>query len=368
MAFDSKAVEGSLAWLMSKEPLRTRPVGTGSGRTAAEIARAKGLEKLIVAHETKTFLAYESITRSRAGIPNFFVSRPEVKGEVAAHGWGVYAALGTLGARGTQITVRMEILPGAREGTDFLFVEHLGFFVIRNRAAARVLPEAIRLSTFGYLRTIAMGAEFRGDLALIESFRRKLVHNPEPLSANERIEIKKLLVNIERPGALIEELGHLGHFDLVSTPILLDGFFGLTSNDGTNRRDALMKLIGRRYRSSSANDRREIVERLKSEVDEFSDWERIRTHFAEEGAFDLLDNPSQTRARFAEVYSYVFTMNREGLVKPAGDLPTLFLETVKDLGSAELVTRLNQVAFDQNFVAAFGKTEQMRVLRALKSV
>jgi hypothetical protein len=45
----------SLAFWMNKEPLRSKPLGTGSGKTAREL----GID--IVAHETDNFLAYESI-------------------------------------------------------------------------------------------------------------------------------------------------------------------------------------------------------------------------------------------------------------------------------------------------------------------
>ena len=59
----------SLSWWINKEPLRSKPVGLGSGRTAESL----GLD--IIAHETNNFLAYESITRSRDGAPNVLISR-----------------------------------------------------------------------------------------------------------------------------------------------------------------------------------------------------------------------------------------------------------------------------------------------------
>lgn len=62
----NRSVLDSLAWWMSKVPLKTRPIGEGNGRTAESL----GIR--VVAHETKDFLTYENITRSYIGTPNVF--------------------------------------------------------------------------------------------------------------------------------------------------------------------------------------------------------------------------------------------------------------------------------------------------------
>ena len=67
---------------MGQEPLRSKPLGEGDGPTA----EALGLTE--VAHETKTFLAYESITRSHKGEPNVLISRRDTPGDGALHGEG----------------------------------------------------------------------------------------------------------------------------------------------------------------------------------------------------------------------------------------------------------------------------------------
>ncbi|MEK7358016.1 MAG: hypothetical protein AAB250_16320, partial [Bdellovibrionota bacterium] len=136
----------SLSRLMNKEPLRTLPLGRGTGRTARELAKELGVNEIVVSHETSSFLAYESITRSKMGDPNFFISRPDTLGEAAMFGWGVYARLGRFGAAGSGITIRMTVDPEAREGTDFLFFPEHDYFVLRNKKAVRTINEPIRLS------------------------------------------------------------------------------------------------------------------------------------------------------------------------------------------------------------------------------
>jgi hypothetical protein len=82
--------EDSLAWWMSREPLRSSPVGQGQGKTAKEM----GLD--IVSHETDSLLAYESITRSHTGDPNVLVSRGATPGEQAKRGSGFYTSPGAI--------------------------------------------------------------------------------------------------------------------------------------------------------------------------------------------------------------------------------------------------------------------------------
>jgi hypothetical protein len=77
-------IENSDAWWLNREPLRSSPIGIGSGATAGQLGIS------IVAHETNNFLAYESITRSHTGEPNVLISRETAIGESAAYGKGFY--------------------------------------------------------------------------------------------------------------------------------------------------------------------------------------------------------------------------------------------------------------------------------------
>jgi hypothetical protein len=102
------------AWWLNREPLRSFPVGRGSGITAAD------LNLTIVAHETNNFLAFESITRAHSGQPNVFISRKNRIGELATFGDGFYTKIGKEGARGTGLTIRFHINPEAGVGSDFI--------------------------------------------------------------------------------------------------------------------------------------------------------------------------------------------------------------------------------------------------------
>jgi len=187
---------GSLAWWMNKEPLRKRPLGEGSGRTAQSL----GIK--VVAHETSDYAAYESITRSHTGAPNVFISRKNnSRGESAIFGDGFYTVIGVAGARWTGITIRFELDPRAREGTDFSIVKDRSFsfydddlngsslpsgsyIIIKNRNAIRVIPESLNLSPKAYFQFLAEGRSVDNqDSALLWKFKRKL----ENLATSVRI-------------------------------------------------------------------------------------------------------------------------------------------------------------------------------------
>jgi formylglycine-generating enzyme required for sulfatase activity len=174
--------EDTLSWWMSKKPLQSNPVGKGSGKTA------KSLGISIVAHETKDFQAYESMTRSHTGAPNVFESRRGAAGEAAAYGEGFYTAVGKAGAKGTGITIRFEVDPDAREGTDFFRGAHGrgkagdgDYIVWKNRNAIRVIPETLDMSPVGYFEFLAQGKTLnhaigQEDQALLWKLKRKLDH------------------------------------------------------------------------------------------------------------------------------------------------------------------------------------------------
>ncbi len=134
---DQKRKE-SLAFWFHKEPLRTKKIREGEGRTAKDL----GIE--IVSHETSDFEAYEIITRSLEGKPNIFISRKNAKEEAAAFGEGLYTMKGLTGRAGTGFTIRFHVHPEAREGADFALDGDIVIF--RNKAVLRVIPDSFNLS------------------------------------------------------------------------------------------------------------------------------------------------------------------------------------------------------------------------------
>lgn len=172
-------VQSSLAWTMSKEPLRTLALGSGNGKTAGEL----GLE--VVAHETTSYQIFEAITSSTSGKPNVFISRPHVAGEMAAHGAGFYVARGKKGMKNTGWTVRFEVDPRARLGTDF-FEAFEGAYVFKNAAALRVVPTDLRLGFLPSLRALQTLDETDG--AIAEKLRLRLEHQLTSISSHDRNE------------------------------------------------------------------------------------------------------------------------------------------------------------------------------------
>jgi len=183
---------GSLAWWMNKEPLRSKEVDGGSGKTAAE------LKIKIVAHETNNFLAYESITRSHTGAPNVLISRQGFSGENAAYGDGFYTRIGKEGAAGTGLTIRFWVNPQAREGKDFQ--RHSDYVVFLNKNALRVIPESLNIDVVGYFRMLAKGKAFdQADKGILEKLKRRISNQFKNLDSRE-IEkvlsiVKKAVVN-----------------------------------------------------------------------------------------------------------------------------------------------------------------------------
>jgi hypothetical protein len=170
---------GSLAWWISKEPLRTHPVGAGSGKTAREL----GLD--IVAHETNNFLAYESITRAHTGDANVLISRKNTAGEAAALGDGFYTRIGREGARGTGLTIRFHLSPDAREGIDFS--KNDDYIIVHNKAALRVIPESLNIDPVHLFEMLSEGKEFsNSDLGLFEKLKRRTSQSAARISPEDR--------------------------------------------------------------------------------------------------------------------------------------------------------------------------------------
>ena len=162
-------------------------VGQGSGKTAKEL----GIE--VVAHETNSFLAYESITRSHSGEPNVLISRQGMTGEAAVYGDGFYTQMGRLGARGTGLTIRFTVDPNAKEGTDFKISG--SFVIFLNKKSLRVIQESLNLNVKDLVNLLQADQDLqieRSDLALLEKLKRKLsaskineevehlIHSPDP--------------------------------------------------------------------------------------------------------------------------------------------------------------------------------------------
>ncbi|OQW52796.1 MAG: hypothetical protein A4S09_08100 [Proteobacteria bacterium SG_bin7] len=182
-----KIGEDSLSMWIAREPLRTMPLGTGNGKTAKEL----GIE--IVAHETKNFLAYESITRAHTGDPNVLISRTGGFNEGALYGDGFYTRQGKLGAVGSGLTIRFNLHPMAREGVDFKRVAD-DYILILNKAAIRVIPESLNMSPIEYFQYLAQGKLFfEGDEGVRQKVRRRVLIRMSSLTENEEETIVKLV-------------------------------------------------------------------------------------------------------------------------------------------------------------------------------
>lgn len=162
------------AWWLNREPLRSKPIGRGHGRTARE------LKLEYVTHETNSFSAYESITRSHSGKPNVLISRVNVQTERALYGSGFYTLIGRQGFFGnTGINIRFKVHPDAREGSDFTLnmdaFDEYKLIVFKNKNALEILPENLDMSAIEYFKFLASGNQFsKHDQALLWKFRRKI--------------------------------------------------------------------------------------------------------------------------------------------------------------------------------------------------
>jgi len=169
ISMGSKDEIGSSSWWLNREPLKSRPVGEGRGKTA------KQLNIKVVAHETNSFLAYESITRAHSGEPNVLISRQNAAGESAAYGDGFYTRLGRVGARGTGLTIRFTVDPSAREGSDFTVNGEI--IVFKNKRALKVIQESLNFGLDDLLRLAESNQEAQvdhSDLGLLEKLKRRL--------------------------------------------------------------------------------------------------------------------------------------------------------------------------------------------------
>ncbi|MES2962381.1 MAG: hypothetical protein V4760_00730, partial [Bdellovibrionota bacterium] len=170
----------SLANLLDREPLRTSPLGRGKGATAAELGIS------IVAHETRSPLALESITRSKKGLVNSFISRKKTAGEAAAYGPGFYTRKGFEGAVGTGLTIRFRLAPEARLGTDFKVVAG-DYVIILNRAALHVLPDSLDARMEDWFKVIELAGPKNVGLLLRLGLRLRMQWDAATHSEREQV-------------------------------------------------------------------------------------------------------------------------------------------------------------------------------------
>jgi hypothetical protein len=134
----SATSDQTLAELITKEPLKSKTVGQGSGKTAKELGISS------VAHDTRTLEAYTNIMRSLNGEPNVFISRKDTPGETAVFGDGFYTAKGTQGTGGFNVQILLN--PNAREGSDFELANDGKYIVIKNKKALLLNPEKTKMN------------------------------------------------------------------------------------------------------------------------------------------------------------------------------------------------------------------------------
>ena len=212
--------EDSMAWWINKEALKTKKIGVGEGKKASELFKPNKNGHIVVAHETNSFAAFESITKSHSGKPNVLISRNGVDGESAVHGDGHYTAVGTKGAAGTGLTIRYILNPDAREGHDFFYEKVHDFVIVQNKAALEVIFEDLNLGPVEYFEKLSNGVEFDfSDSGVLEKVKRRIRRMGSRLTDKQAHSIYKSVVaalpdtsfekrNIPKP--LISEWVRLG--------------------------------------------------------------------------------------------------------------------------------------------------------------
>ena len=185
-------LEDTMSWWLNKEALKSFEVGRGNGETAAEIFEVNENGDIIVAHETNSFPAYESITKAHDGSANVLISRQGVIGEAAVYGDGHYTRLGRIGARSTGLTIRYKLNPKARLGSDFHQSDD--FIIVQNRNALTVIYELIEFQPIEYFEKIAAGLKFDvNDKGVEEKLKRRINRKLSRMSDDEKLHILQIL-------------------------------------------------------------------------------------------------------------------------------------------------------------------------------
>ncbi|MBI2606924.1 MAG: hypothetical protein HYW49_12695, partial [Deltaproteobacteria bacterium] len=188
-AVSDPRVVGTMGWFLNREPLRSKPLGKGIGKTAREL----GLR--FVAHDTRELFVYESITKSKKGEPNVLISTKHLPGDTAGYGWGFYTQVGDVGAWGTGITIKFELNPDAREGADFLLVGG-NYVVVRNKNALRVVPDGVSVDFKAYFTEILpeRGVNRHKQLAEFDLLNRSVRSKMAVLTDEEFAELEKAIL------------------------------------------------------------------------------------------------------------------------------------------------------------------------------
>lgn len=196
----------SAAWWLNKEPLRSFELGQGQGKTAEEL----GIH--LIAHETRgqssddaaaAFRAYESITASPSLSANVFISRSDKQAETAVYGDGFYTRIGDQGVGSSGYTIRFELAPQAREGSDFVVQDF--FVIIKNKNAIRILPERMTKSPMDYLESLSELEIRSTDRALIHQFSRRVLSKAKSLEKEELNKIFDFIIKLIRADQLPAE-------------------------------------------------------------------------------------------------------------------------------------------------------------------
>ncbi|MEK7356293.1 MAG: hypothetical protein AAB250_07575, partial [Bdellovibrionota bacterium] len=232
---DAEKIE-SMAWWLSKEPVRSSPVGLGRGKTAAQL----GID--VVAHETNSYLSMESIARSHTGEPNVFASRQDAKGETAAYGWGFYTARGRKGMAGTGLTLRFNVDPDAREGTDFVIFPKSEIVLFRNKQALSVIHEDLKLGPLEYLNLVQ--TIDRSDRGILEKLARRISLKSNTISETERDVIRELISSRNLPDKE-QNAKYASQYDQAPRDPVLGAWLKLSLADQSH--DVLLALIDRDY-------------------------------------------------------------------------------------------------------------------------
>ena len=166
---DRKTLE-TPAWWASKEPLASFELGLGDGKTAKE------LRIEYIAHDTPDLKSWVTITRSRRGVPNFFISRKNTNGESAVYGSGVYGMYNSKsGFWNTGATVLLRLNPGAREWSDFELVRKFGIIIVKNRNAIEVVSQKFKAeSLMEYFKMFVKQSGKDNNQVLMERLKRRI--------------------------------------------------------------------------------------------------------------------------------------------------------------------------------------------------
>lgn len=247
ISMGNKKLKGDFAWWLNREPLRSKPIGDSTrGHTAKEM----GIE--VVAHEANSYLSSESIVRSHSGEPNVFISRVDAVGESAAFGNGFYTAKGRASTAGTGMTIRFNVAPQAREGSDFIFISDQ-IIIFKNKNALKLIPESLSLQ-FGDVIKLASSVEENlldhSDLRLLEIQKRSW-NNAKILNELEKIIHSDQAVDFDRLFEIIQAIFHLNHYEIFTHQVkmgvashIFDQIKSKAQSDNDFEKLKYIKIIG----------------------------------------------------------------------------------------------------------------------------